>query len=492
MSTQFKKTSYYFLAFGFILAPGMLHANSAEAHSGLGGGKIESEGTFMSPADQKKIFDILVKNPASLMSDIDFKLESKLKEKRTALQKRALEKLSKSAKKRNVSKLDKINRLLDQNIKYIHEDYAWADALNDVLTQNPYLVNLFKAKEDKKSAEAELQHTKKDFSSAFDAVAAMEGQALTYDQYQTLREQYKGKPFFELMNHIQECTGCAISRLEAPFVREDFEKRVTDYVTGAHPDKNARLVITSFAGGSMFEIAVIVNKLVALGYKNILLNLVDADFKSLMFRYTQSGVYDVNRNTDSYWPFTISTQPGSIKLSKAEQDYIGNLYKVDGKYVSYPSDPGYAFWHVRQLIEDAMDNNAFAYFKQWFNGLGVNLDLVIYDSAEAYIAEAAAHPELKSDLLLAVDYYTDLDDSLNMIRKQALKGTGMAFAIDHTNVEQGQENSQFFLSVGTQKQPDMDHFEWDLKAKKLTPVAELPGTPDYYVRTAELAELFNE
>ena len=47
--------------------------------------EIETQGSFVSKADQKKIASLLATNPAALMSDIDFAVEAKLRQKKRSL-----------------------------------------------------------------------------------------------------------------------------------------------------------------------------------------------------------------------------------------------------------------------------------------------------------------------------------------------------------------------------------------------------------------------
>lgn len=47
--------------------------------------EIETQGSFVNKADQKKIASLLATNPAALMSDIDFAVEAKLRQKKRSL-----------------------------------------------------------------------------------------------------------------------------------------------------------------------------------------------------------------------------------------------------------------------------------------------------------------------------------------------------------------------------------------------------------------------
>lgn len=470
---------------------GFVEVQAAEA---LGGMRIESSGTFLGAVNQKRLFDLLVKDPSALMSDIDFaKEKQKLEKMHEELLKKSLEKLGKFKKRKTTRQTAKVERLLATGIGFVHEDYIWAEALDQILSKNPYLVNVFKEEGSKKTREAELSQTKKEYAAAFNALAQLQGLPLTYEQYQMLHEQYAGKPFFKLIHNIRECINCGISYSDYPFIPEYFYKKVVDYVTSKHPDKNEQLVITEYASGNLFQIFTVLNKLVALGYKNLRLNLIDPEYTGIIRRYIASGKaeMDPSRSAAVYIPEKVSIQPGAFEVSRADAASIGNLSKGLEGYVSYPQDPGLAFAALQSMIDDSLFNNTFAYFKQWFNGLGVNLELVVYDSVHPYFADIEHDRELMADLLLAVDYCTECFTEFNDLRMKGLKDTGAAFSVAHTHDESGNKVDYYF-SVGSQKKSDMSHFKWDLSAKKLVPIAALPGTLDYYVSNAQLADLFAE
>lgn len=404
-----------------------------------------------------------------------------------------LEKLQKVKKRKTTKKLEKIERMLDQGIGYVHENYIAADALHDVLLKNPYLVKLFGQEEKKegehaatkkRAAEAEMYTTKGDMARAFNNFAEIDNLSLTYDQYLELKEHYKNIPFFKLIHNVRECIGCGISRLEMPYIREYFEQKVMDFVLAKYPDKKTKLIITDFASGNLFQIFVIVNKLAALGYTNIRLNLIDLEFKSVINRY---------RSMLEKSPAPkLRIEPGTFELTDKDSDAIFNLSRGFGQTVWGPQNFDVALEVLYGILTDTEYNNTFAHFSQWFNGTGLNLELVVYADAGDYLADCKVMPELKGDLLLGVDYFTDIQDVFEDLRKNSLKDTGMAFGLNHSDVEDNPQAAEFYFSLGTQKQPSMKIFEWDLKSKKLNPVQDLPGTLEYHISQARLAELFKE
>ena len=452
----------------------------------LRGFEVVTQGSFLTQDQQRKLAATLASNPAALLGDIDFPVENKLKNKIKELELTLADKLQKNKKKKLAKQKEKIQNLLDQRIEFVHEYYIDADALNTILSKNPYLVRLFgSGQEPKKSAEAELYHTKQQFAQAFNSISEALASPITYERYLVLREQYKDIPFFKLLHNVRECIGCGISRLELPFVRAYFEKQVVDYVLSAHPDKKQQLVITDFASGNLFQIFVVVNKLVSLGYTNIRLNLVDIAFKGILERYQHLSAKSPSAK------FLI--KPGTFELSRANSDAIFDLAQsLSGSTPTVQETSDTALDVLWDLISDSEYNNTFAYFSQFFNGTGANIDLVIYGDAADYLSDAKLKPALKADLLLGVDYFTENNDVFEDLRKQGLKDTGMAFTIDHHFIGDDPHTAEFYFSSGTKQQPDMAHFEWDLKNQKLHPVKELPGTLDYYLSRAQLAELFTQ
>ena len=447
----------------------------------LRGLEIKAPGSVMSKADRQKIVDILVTNPAALLSEIDVDVERALQKKKKEHLIKLMGKLDKQKKIDVGQKLKKVNEMLDRQIGYFHEGYIISDIINEIMLKNPAIVRAFHESEDKGPAEAELYHTKKEFAQAFSKLAErFYGDPVSYDDYLQLKEAYKNKPFFNLIHNIRECVGCGIARLEVPFVREYFENKVTQYVHDTFPDKNQQIIITDFASGNLFQIFVLINKLAELGYTNVRLNLIDIEFQGVIDRYKETrGAYPVQ------------IKPGTFTLSNNDIDAIVNLSEdLEGTLTMLPQDTWSTSDVIQTIVDDTMNNNTLARFIQWFNGSNLKLQVMVYGDATDYLADCAASPSFKADLLLAVDYFTDLNHILEKLREKGLKETGMAFSLDHAEVEKDMRNAEFFYSEGSQKDPRMKHFEWDLSTKQLKPVDHLPDTLEYALTGPQLSDIF--
>jgi hypothetical protein len=450
------------------------------------GAGVTTTGSFISPAQQKKIMDLLVKNPAGFLSDIDLTIEESLVQKKKKLEQQLLQALSKEVKQKSAEKLAHVEQLLENSIGFIHENYADADILYKLLVANPFLVKRISDRALNVPQKAQAQeeapyYSQQELATAFNILAQNHlAIALTYDEYRTLKDSYKNNPLFTVLHNIRECIGCAISRIKTPFVREYLENKVIEHIMKVHPNKSEKIIITDFASGQLFEIFVIVNKLVAKGYNNIRLNVIDTEYKNLLASYK----------------YLQATNTGKLPIQ------FDHFFELSPDNINFIFDPLTGFDQIKTAallagrLEYAAQNNMFVTFSQWFNNLGISFDLVIYDNAQAYLDDSRDNFNLKADLLIAVDYYATLNHILEDLRKKTLKQTGMAFSLDHaypTGVSVYLQNPQFYFSQGSQQVREMKHFKWNLEKKELEPSpAVLPETVDYAISVANLVNLFTE
>jgi hypothetical protein len=435
---------------------------------------LQAEGTVLDSAQQKKVFRALVTNPASLLSSIDFIQEAHLKEKKRELKERLFEKIGISDRQ----KLLKIRRMFAQDVGFVHEDFINADITYQILKKNPFIIRqLFPGS---RSLEEGTVHSRRELREAFDALASSANFNISLDQYFLLKEQYQDVPFFTLFHHIRECLGCGASRLKYPFIRQYFENQVVEYVQRNYPNKDQELIITDFASGNVFQIFVTLNKLVAAGYKKIRLNLIDIEYAGILGRLQQ----------EVFGASGAVIQPGALKINANDMNLFVNMFRGPTGVSMGTRDEVLAVSAFADLVNDSRYNNMFAYFIQWFNGTPLDLTLTVYGDARDYLADCDSNPALKSDLLLAVDYYTELNPILENLRKNGLKDSGRAFSMGHSDVGEHPESAEFYYSTGSQNQGSMKHFEWDLKEQKLKSVPFIPDTLDFYISQARLFDLF--
>lgn len=473
------KHKMYILGLAFAMPLG---ASTDSIPTGL---RIEAEGTVMNKSEQTKLFKQLVDNPASLLSTIDFQLEQKLLARKKDLEAKMVEKLGKVRKRKTQKELAAIQRKLDNQYGYVHFNFIAADAYNDLLTKNPDLVRIFQPQHEdaemkKKPAEAESYQSKAAYADAFNTLMGLAAVGLTYDEYLKLKENYGSKPFFKVLHHAYECIACGLSRLQHPFIAENFENNVLDYVKKNFPDKNKQLVITNFQEGNNFMLFVILNKLVNAGYKNLRLNLVGSDYYAVLNRYEASGQAHSG---------AVNIQPGTFELKRYDRDALASFWRgMEGKYQASPiaTDSTGVYSWLWSIVEATISNNMLAYFKQWFNGLGVQLELHAYNDIDLYLSDAAG----KADILLGIDLCSECVGDFNALRRKGLTPKGGAFIEAHSHNPEGKVDN-FYFARGVQNKPDMESFEWDLQAEKLKPVAELPGSLDYHLSQANLGSLFN-
>lgn len=461
--------------------------------------EIKTTGTFIDARNRARVINAILKNPAYLVGDIQG-LDKELVARKKELNK-IIKALGPFGDKLLEQTRDKLRNIIKHQIFWVHEDYIYADALYNVLQAHPYFVKLILlAAEGIKSGMSSrlfLEHqtiSKRELAEAFNAVAAWRSYPaadpfvyIDFRRYEQLKEIYQKNPVFNLMHHIRECIDCDISRKEVPQVRKFFEDKVVEAITKKFPDKNEQIVIADFATGNLFQTFINLNKIAALGYKNIRLNLIDVAYKPLIKKYA----YELSKQAKSH--NVINIEPEYFKFDTTLWNLSHGLHSKKGiiSWKSFDSDdmrhcfldlPSLIQYIIEPLIELTLFNNTFSCFSMWFNNTPVNLEVVIYGDAADYLEDCKNNNLLKSNVLTAVDYFTETQDIFEDLRKKCLKSRAKVLGLVHDQEDQpnGKYISHFYFTKGAQHKP-LKHFSIDLNTTKLTPISALPNTTDYYI-----------
>ena len=472
----------------------------------VNGTEVKTTGTFIDTEDRTKILNIILKNPANLVGDIQG-LDNEITASKKAINKK-IKALDPYVDKASLEQaVIRLRNILRHQIFYVHDSYIYADVLYAILQNNPYLVKLIilTSNEGKKATllkqfQEGINVTKGEFEQAFNLVANWKSFPedtnfidIDFQKYEQLKETYNGNPIFKIMHNIRECIDCDISRKEVPLVRKFFEDQVVQSVANNFPNKNEQISIADFATGNLFQTFINVNKIAAQGYTNIRLNLIDLEYQKIINKYK------LELTKKPSFINSIDIAPGPLKLNtelwhlypagSGKLNVFWNTYET-GLPTYSPLDLSQIVLGVIQpLINDTLFNNTFAYFSMWFKNTPVNLEIVIYGDAADYLQDCKNDSSLKSNLLTAVDYFTDTQDIFEELRKNCLKPQAQVLGLvhDQEDLPDGKSASKFYFSRGAQDEP-LKHFSIDLKTTALTGIPELPNTTDYYLQGVK--ELF--
>lgn len=468
------------------------------------GMKIKTRGTFIDEKNRKNVLNTILNKPQNLVGDIlGLDLEMTARKKEISKMIKALNPADDKSLLEQTAK--KLKNLLNHQLFYVHETYIDADTLYNILQANPYIIKLILLTSKKgikekvlRFSEENLKYTRGELETAFNMVAnwieyagANPFLSIDFQKYGQLKENYKDNPILKIMHNIRECIECDISRKEVPQVRKFFEDQVVQAVNKKFPDKNAQINIVDFATGNLFQTFINVNKIAAQGYKNIRLNLIDLEYKDLIYKYKDEQAKKKNFSN------SIEIEPNLFKIDTSSW-YLGSGKK--GLYMRWKNYYGVHTVSdlnlstiiselIQPLISDTVFNNTFAYFSMWFNNTPVNLEIVIYGDAADYLEDCKNNPLLKGNLLTGIDYFTDTQDIFEDLRKNGLKPGAkvLAFVHDEIDIPNKKSVSRFFFSRGAQNKP-LKHFAVDLKTTALTPISSLPNTTQYYLE--DVKELF--
>lgn len=138
------------------------------------------------------------------------------------------------------------------------------------------------------------------------------------------------------------------------------------------------------------------------------------------------------------------------------QDEINNLKAQRNDELSYLLTTLSNFDYHKKIIQ----------FLRWFSDdKDNNVTVVFYDDVKKYLDDCSKNEKLKSDIVVAIDYYPwDTFQLWDNLRKNALKNDGAAYTV--TNFSKSGDHlkdEQYYLSIGTSK--TLHHYEWILQDK---------------------------
>lgn len=350
----------------------------------------------------------------------------------------------------------------DEQLLYNHEHFA-AETLSDLIDET---INELKKKETG-SHVYNKEHT-------FNVISQMFNTSLSYKDFLKARRK------IPVINYLQECD-CLYRRYFS--FRKDTEKRILKHIETLKLDPKKELIITEFASGDVLEIFIVANLLIEKGYRNLRLNCLDLRYHNLLQRYKntyRSGTQPLSKDT-LISQFTISEAfPWQIIKKTNKEDQLFNfnelaymskiinnanslkiLDKNSEDFETHLSDRQQNLEYLFKINEDYQLHKTLYQTVRWFNDDPKNkVKLVLYSDAQVYIDECVSDPSQKSDIILAIDYYPDINfDWWNTLREYALKDNGLAITvIDKLQLEDGRDDI-FFLSEGTPT--TLFHYEFE-------------------------------
>ncbi len=173
----------------------------------------------------------------------------------------------------------------------------------------------------------------------------------------------------------RECNdgSCELDRGAFPKRRFFAESKTVQDVTEKLPNKDALITIAFFGSGGLLHELIVMTKLIAEGYKNFRIILIDTGYMS---EYVQE-----------------------LKQLKTVQ--------IDHKLVN-PAEEEKD--NNKKLEWQRIYNYKFAQFIQWLNhDDSCNISTVIYADSDDYIKDCRENELLKADAIVAMDYYTGPD-----------------------------------------------------------------------------------
>ncbi len=220
------------------------------------------------------------------------------------------------------------------------------------------------------------------------------------------------------------------------------------------------------------------NKLISAGYRNLRLNAMDLEYEELLKAHKgkQKGANGLVMLTEQNMPW-----PTGSDLAKLQR-----LIKRILKEAPLTEDEAEE-WSDKEILEPLEDlaklydyHHLMRQIIQWFKHDPNNhIELVAYKNMNDYLDDCKKDVRNKSDILVAIDYYTDQNYPLwDKLRTTALKSDGMAYSVDELRFEDG--TSSYFSSEGIGT--SLKHFKWILFSRisgeepkyTLLPVHEIP------------------
>lgn len=244
---------------------------------------------------------------------------------------------------------------------------------------------------------------------------------LSYEKYKFLKQEYKSLPFFNVLSNLRECTDCSLSRINNPSIRNWIEDHICNTIQNTHPNKTTTLVITDIATGNLFQLFIIIIKLINKGYYNFLLNIIDLSYIPLYKNYSKK----------SNLPYTILNYD-NYKLLPKDAHYINNeLYKA---YNHTPHKPYYLTERFTTLANYSNLNNTLYQFTHWLKNIqNTTIDIILHPNINSYHQATLLNQVPSNSILLAVDYlidiYPDLYIGWNKLSESTLNSRGTAYSV---------------------------------------------------------------
>ncbi|KOO25789.1 VCBS protein [Chrysochromulina tobinii] len=224
--------------------------------------------------------------------------------------------------------------------------------------------------------------------------------------------------FHNPISHLRECDGdrCEFWRFRYPKRREVAMNLVTQQAVQRFPPRTGQpLIISSFGSGLLFQEFTHVAKLVQEGYRLLRLVLVDTAYVPWKQKYlARDGCCRI------YCQPTQELHPDMIRPAPA--------YSAPG--TTKETLDSTASNAVNNAISFVLYNEAIFQFVQWFaSEPTVDLQVLLYDSVDAYIADCQLAPnEVMAHVCTAIDYKDNdklLEDHVNHMASNTLRQDGV-------------------------------------------------------------------
>lgn len=282
---------------------------------------------------------------------------------------------------------------------------------------------------------------------------------------------------FSYIDAMSECT--CFARMSHNF-RKVTEEKIIEHLKKNFPDKKQRITITEFASGDLFQLMILGTRIINAGFTNLRFIGLDTKYENLMIR--ASSTPWLTKGTQLMSTLMLPTSFFDI-ASEADKMFFRRLFKQAQEM----QNPSQKMWDTYFDITNSFETyNIFRQFVSWFNALAPATEFIMYTDAQDYIHDCAEHAALKSDVLIAIDYfsfenYHFWDD----LRRKALKDTGIAFSVATVDVEKvspfedPSEDREFYLSEGTPM--SLLHFKFELAGPKLKYKDKKPKFEPHYM-----------
>mmetsp|Transcript_30071 Transcript_30071/g.93935 ORF Transcript_30071/g.93935 Transcript_30071/m.93935 type:complete len:897 (-) Transcript_30071:175-2865(-) len=224
--------------------------------------------------------------------------------------------------------------------------------------------------------------------------------------------------FHNPISFLRECDGdrCEFWRFRYPGRRvQAMNVLVEQARTRFPPSKESPLIISSFGSGLLYQEFCHICKLVQVGYTHFRILLVDTAYAPWKQKYlARDGCC------------RIYCQPAS-ELSE-EMVRPSPAYSAPG--TTKETLDSAAASSVNNAISFVMYNDALHQFVQWFStNLDVEIQALLYDSVDAYIADCALSPqEVMAHICSAIDYKDNdklLEEHVNHMAANTLREDGV-------------------------------------------------------------------